>query len=119
VHSLYGTSYGAPIGEFFYIGKTPWNDRLGYVENSPVFFLDRVQTPLLIIHGGADDTVSPFLAGEVFVGLRRLGKEVMYAKYEDEGHWQGIWSYANQVDFVNRLIDWFGERLMKPVWVSQ
>jgi dipeptidyl aminopeptidase/acylaminoacyl peptidase len=114
-----GTSYGAPIGEFFYIGKTPWNERLGYVENSPVFFLDRVQTPLLIIHGGADEAVLPFLAGEVFVGLRRLGKEVIYAKYEDEGHWQGVWSYANQVDFVNRMIAWFGERLMEPRQASQ
>jgi dipeptidyl aminopeptidase/acylaminoacyl peptidase len=123
--SLYGqmgkdeTSYGVTIGESIYMGRTPWNDRLGYVENSPVLFLDRVQTPLLIIHGGADDAVSPFLAGEVFVGLRRLGKEVIYAKYEDEGHWQGAWSYANQVDFVNRMIAWFGERLMEPRQASQ
>jgi dipeptidyl aminopeptidase/acylaminoacyl peptidase len=48
-----------------------------------------------------------------------LGKEVVYAKYEDEGHWQGIWSYANQVDFVNRMVAWFDERLMKPVDASR
>jgi dipeptidyl aminopeptidase/acylaminoacyl peptidase len=114
-----GGAYGLTVGESFYMGRTPWNDRLGYIENSPVLFLDRVQTPLLIIHGGADDTVSPFLAGEVFVGLRRLGKEVMYAEYEDEGHSQGTWSYANQVDFVNRMIAWFGERLMEPRQASQ
>jgi dipeptidyl aminopeptidase/acylaminoacyl peptidase len=107
-----GTSYGVALGESFYMGRTLWNDRLGYIENSPVLFLDRVQTPLLIIHGGEDDAVSPFLTGEVFVGLRRLGKEVMYAKYEDEGHWQGAWSYANQVDSVNRMIAWFDEHLM-------
>jgi len=107
-----GTSYGVALGESFYMGRTLWNDRLGYIENSPVLFLDRVQTPLLIIHGGEDDAVSPFLTGEIFVGLRRLGKEVMYAKYEDEGHWQGTWSYANQVDSVNRMIAWFDEHLM-------
>jgi dipeptidyl aminopeptidase/acylaminoacyl peptidase len=114
-----GGAFGLTVGESSHMGRTLWNDRLGYIENSPVLFLDRVQTPLLIIHGGADDTVSPFLAGEVFVGLRRLGKEVVYAKYEDEGHWQGIWSYANQVDFVNRMVAWFDERLMKPVDASR
>ncbi len=110
-----GEAFGLTVGESSYMGKTPWSDRLKYIENSPVLFLDRVQTPLLITHGGADEFVSPFLAGEVFVGLRRLGKEVMYAKYEDEGHRQGVWSYANQVDFANRMIYWFNERLMKPV----
>jgi len=114
-----GEAFGLTVGESVFFGRTLWNDRLGYIENSPVLFLDRVQTPLLIIHGGADDAVSPFLAGEVFVGLRRLGKEVIYAKYEDEGHAQSIWSYANQVDFVNRLIAWFDERLMKPENASQ
>jgi hypothetical protein len=41
------------------------------------------------------------------------------AVYEDEGRWQGVWSYANQVDFVNRMIAWFGERLMEPRQASQ
>jgi dipeptidyl aminopeptidase/acylaminoacyl peptidase len=53
-----GTSFGVALGESFYIGGTPWDHRSKYIENSPVFFLDRVQTPLLIIHGGSDDAVS-------------------------------------------------------------
>ena len=90
------------------MGGTPWAYRGRYIENSPVFYLDRVQTPLLIVHGGID---YPPFANEIFVGLRRLGKEVVYVKYEGEGHWQGTWGYANVLDYWNRLIDWFDERI--------
>lgn len=114
-----GASYGVAAVESIYLGGPPWSNKLGYIENSPVFYLDRLQTPLLIIHGSVDEFVPPFLADEVFVGLRRLGKEVVYAKYEDEGHWQGTWSYANQVDFVNRMIAWFDEHLKAPIAKSQ
>jgi len=47
----------------------------------------------------------------VFVGLRRLGKTVEYVKYGGEDHSPLYWSYANQVDFCNRMITWFGRYL--------
>jgi dipeptidyl aminopeptidase/acylaminoacyl peptidase len=86
------------------MGGTPWQFRDRYLENSPTFHLDRVETPLLIVQGGIDNTVPPFLADEVFVGLRRLGKKVVYAKYAGEDHWEGIWDHANAVDYLNRVI---------------
>jgi dipeptidyl aminopeptidase/acylaminoacyl peptidase len=89
------------------MGGTPWEFRERYIQNSPLFYLDRVQTPLLITQGALD--LSPFLSDEVFVGLRRLGKEVTYAKYEGEGH--GIEGYANKTDYWNRLIAWFDQHL--------
>jgi dipeptidyl aminopeptidase/acylaminoacyl peptidase len=61
----------------------------------------------LITQGALD--LSPFLSDEEFVGLRRLGKEVTYAKYEGEGH--GIEGYANKTDYWNRLIAWFDQHL--------
>jgi len=94
------------------IGGTPWQYRDRFVENSPVFYLDRIETPLLIMHGGQDDSVPSFLADEIFVGLRRLGKNVEYAKYEGENHSPNEWSYANQEDFCNRMITWFNKYLM-------
>jgi dipeptidyl aminopeptidase/acylaminoacyl peptidase len=57
--------------------------------------------------------VPPSQSDEIFVGLRRLGKEVEYAKYEGEGHSPLYWTYAHQVDFVNRMIVWF-DRYLKP-----
>jgi dipeptidyl aminopeptidase/acylaminoacyl peptidase len=88
---------------------TPWTSRDRYIENSPVFHLDRVETPLLILHGSQDFAVEPFLSEEVFVDLRHLGKTVVYVKYEGEGH--GIERYHNQIDFVERVIGWFDKYL--------
>jgi dipeptidyl aminopeptidase/acylaminoacyl peptidase len=93
------------------IGGSVWEFRQRYIENSPVFYLDRVDTPLLIVHGGSDSTVAPFLGDEIFVDLRRLGKEVEYAKYEGEGHSPLYWSYANQDDFCHRVIAWLASHL--------
>ena len=110
-----GTSYELDIQEQGQglMGGTPWQYRDRYIENSPLFFLDRIETPLLIAHGGEDSAIAPFLGDQIFVGLRRLGKEVDYAKYNGEGHDPNYWSYANQVDFCNRMIAWF-EKYLKP-----
>jgi dipeptidyl aminopeptidase/acylaminoacyl peptidase len=71
-----------------------------------------VQTPLLITHGSRDTNVPVFLADQIFVGLRRLGKEVVYAKYEGEGH--ALLDYANQLDYLNRVFAWFDEHVASP-----
>lgn len=113
-----GTNYGVANAEKgqLRMGGPPWEHRERYVENSPVFFLDRVETPLLIVHGAHDgeiDGVAPFLAEEIFVGLRRLGKIVEYTKYEREDHWPGVWLYRDQVDFAARVLAWF-DLYLKP-----
>ena len=91
------------------MGGTLWEHRERYIENSPIFYLDRVQTPLLIGQGAIDLAVPPFMGDEVFVGLRRLGKEVVYIKYDGEHH--VIFKPANQIDFWNRMIGWFDKHL--------
>jgi dipeptidyl aminopeptidase/acylaminoacyl peptidase len=68
-----------------------------------------------MLHGTEDPTVAAFLGDEVFVDLRRLGKEVEYVRYEGEGHSPVTWKYANQVDFCNRVIAWFDVHLKAPV----
>jgi dipeptidyl aminopeptidase/acylaminoacyl peptidase len=93
------------------MGGSPWEYPERYLANSPIFILDRVKTPLLIIHGEQDDAVPVFLADEVFSDLRRLGKPVSYARYAGESHWEGAWSYANQIDSLERVIAWFDRYL--------
>lgn len=95
------------------MGGNPWEFRNRYIENSPIFYLDRVETPLLLVQGSEDTTVAPFLGDEVFVGMRRLGKEVEYAKYLGEDHYPGDWSYASQLELCNRMITWFETHLQK------
>lgn len=93
------------------MGGTPWEVPEAYRQNSPVLHLDRVRTPLLLLHGEADPTVPVHLAEAVYVGLRRLGRPVALARYGGEGHWPGDWSVPNQIDYWTRLIGWFEERM--------
>lgn len=88
---------------------TPWTHRDRYLENSPYFHLDRVQAAVLLIHGAQDTAVSPHLADEIFVALRRLGKPVEYARYAGEGHL--ILKRANGIDAAARMIAWYDEHL--------
>ena len=108
-----GATYGSAIVELGQglMGGTPWQFRDRYIENSPVFYLDRVETPLLIVHGSRDRAVGAFLGDQLFVGLRRLGKEVEYAQYRGEDHSPMYWRYGNQLDLVQRMIKWFDKHL--------
>jgi len=107
-----GTTYGVPIEHAIDpMGGSPWQVRERYIENSPFFYLERIETPLLMVHGGGDEVVAAFLGDQVFVGLRRLGKQVEYAKYEGEGHSALNWSYANQLDLWNRIVAWLEKHL--------
>lgn len=116
-----GNDYGIPLLEHGQglMGGTPWQFRSRYIENSPVTYLDRIDTPLLIVHGSNDSIVSPFLGDQLFVGLRRLGKPVEYAKYLNEGHSPLYWSYANQLDLCNRMFAWLAAHLKGAHRVSE
>jgi dipeptidyl aminopeptidase/acylaminoacyl peptidase len=94
-------------------GGSLWEKRDKFIENSPIFYFDRVRTPVLLIHGTADIQAMVARSDEVFVSLRFLGKEVEYAKYVGESHGVTEWSYPNQIDYLNRTIAWF-DRWLKP-----
>jgi dipeptidyl aminopeptidase/acylaminoacyl peptidase len=94
-------------------GGSLWEKRDKFIDNSPIFYFDRVQTPVLIIQGTADRQVMAARSDEVFVSLRFLGKDVEYAKYVGESHGVAEWSYPNQVDYLNRMIGWFDRWLKR------
>jgi dipeptidyl aminopeptidase/acylaminoacyl peptidase len=104
-----GAAFGIAIDERGQgrMGGSPWEFPGRYIQNSPIFFLDHVNTPLLMVHGSADTTIPSFLGDELFVALRRLGKNVEYAKYEGEGHIPSSWTFPNQTDLCNRILSWF------------
>ena len=91
------------------MGGTLWDYRERHIENSPIFYLDRIETPLLLVHGSADTRVQSHLSDELFMFLRRLGKEVEYAKYPDEPH--AVLGRANSIGYANRMIAWFDRHL--------
>ena len=99
------------IEESWGFKKTPWEDLDLYIRNSPYLYLDRVQTPLLILHGSSDSAVPVHLGEEVFMGLRRLGKEATFVAYDGEEHDPDGWSISHQLDMSERMISWFDEHL--------
>ena len=97
-------------------GGTLWERRQQFIEDSPLFFFDRVETPVLIVHGTADG-VADINAKMAFVALRRLGKDVTLALYEGEDHVQGEYSIPNQKDYFERELNWF-DRYLCPDRIS-
>ena len=93
------------------LGGPPWERPYDYVAASPIFFLDRVETPLLLIYGTEDDAVGVEQGGEMFVGLRRLEKEVTLLRYHGEGHVPTDYGEANRRDVVARVLAWFDQHL--------
>lgn len=93
------------------MGATPWEDPTTYVENSPLFRLDRIEAPLLLLHGADDRNTPAYLAGQIFTGLRHLGRTVVLARYESEGHDWRAWRLPNKIDYWERLLGWFDEHL--------
>jgi dienelactone hydrolase len=100
------------------IGKSIWEGQNLYIENSPLFWLDRVNTPLLILHDDMDDAVPWYQGIELYVGMRRNGKEAYLINYNNELH--SPQSRANQKDFSMRMLQFFDNKLKgtpAPDWM--
>jgi len=78
------------------IGGNLWEARDLYIENSPVFFADRIETPLLIMFGDEDDAVPWYQGIELYLAMRRLEKESHFLQYRNEPHHPK--KYANKLD---------------------
>jgi dipeptidyl aminopeptidase/acylaminoacyl peptidase len=90
----------------------PGLNRQVYIQGSPIFQVENVQKPVLILHGLVDDVVPPE-ASEMWVeALRRAGKVFEYKTYAGEPH--GFLRRAHVLDVyerVERFLDWY---LMPP-----
>jgi dipeptidyl aminopeptidase/acylaminoacyl peptidase len=43
--------------------------------------------------------------------LKRLEQPVVFARYEGEGHWWGMFRAPNRIDYWQRVVDWFDGHL--------
>ena|GEM_PF-2256786 len=91
------------------LGATLWEETDRYIRNSPIFELDQVQAPILIIQG-LRDHLCRNEAGPIFSSLNRLKKTASLVIYNEE-HWQGTWSRESIEDYYHRVIKWFEEYL--------
>jgi dipeptidyl aminopeptidase/acylaminoacyl peptidase len=89
----------------------PWDEPLRYLRNSPLQFVERVHTPVLIIQG--DDDYVPIEQGEAFfTALYRLGKRARFARYWGEGH--RFASPANIRHMWGEIFSWLDDCLAAP-----
>ena len=102
------------------IGGSLWEYPLRFLDNSPVFRADRVETPLLMIHNDEDDAVPWYQGIEFYLALRRLGKEAYLFSYNGEKH--GLRKRINQKDYTRRLQEFFDHFLKgapAPEWMEK
>jgi dipeptidyl aminopeptidase/acylaminoacyl peptidase len=102
------------------IGGSIWQYPTRFIENSPIFWADRVQTPVMILHNDGDTAVPWYQGIEFFLALRRLGKEVYMFDYNGEPH--GLQKRPNQKDYTIRLQQYFDHYLKgapAPAWMEK
>jgi dipeptidyl aminopeptidase/acylaminoacyl peptidase len=101
------------------LGATLWEAPMRFIENSPIFWADKVNTPLLMLHNDEDGAVPWYQGIEYFVALRRLGRPVWMLNYNGEAH--GLRRAANRKDWAVRMQQFFDHYLMDappPVWME-
>jgi dipeptidyl aminopeptidase/acylaminoacyl peptidase len=96
-----------------------WEDVESYIRNSPVFHIERMNTPLLVAFGDKDGAVEFNQGVELYNAARRAGKEMVLLVYEGENH--SLAQRPNQLDYHRRIMQWFGHYLKgepAPQWIT-
>ncbi|MEP7376007.1 MAG: prolyl oligopeptidase family serine peptidase [Chitinophagaceae bacterium] len=99
-------------------GVALWQNSNLYIDESAVFFADKITTPLLILQNKNDDHWSGGVA--LFIALRRLNKKVWMLQYDGEGHI--LAETKDQIDFTIRMTQFFDHYLKfapAPKWLTE
>ena len=102
------------------IGGPIWDKLIRYIDNSPLFYLDKIETPVLMMHNDEDTAVPWYQGIEFFVSLRRLNKPAWLLNYNGEPH--GLTKWENKVDFQRRMSQFFDYYLLdkpQPLWMKR
>lgn len=102
------------------IGKTLWEAPELYIENSPLFNMPKVTTPVVIMHNDEDGAVPWYQGIEMFMALRRLGKPSWMLNYNGDDH--NLIKRANRNDIQKRQVQFFDHYLKDqpaPKWMSE
>ena len=87
----------------------PWNAPEEYVDKSPVFNADKINTPLLMLHGNIDPNVPPGESMQMYVALKLLGKDVELIEVDKQEHW--ILDYNKRIKWSKTIVAYFDKYL--------
>ena len=95
-----------------------WEYPERYIENSPVFFADKIRTPLLIEAGDEDEAVPWQQSVELYLAMRRLEKPCWFLQYRGEPH--HLKKYPNKLDYsikFKEFLDHYLKGMPAPDWM--
>lgn len=96
-------------------GTYPWNNPEFFTKHSPLFNADKINTPLLLLHGNADTNVPVGESIQMFLALKLLGKTVEFIEVDGENH--GVADYKKRLEWQNTIFAWFAKWLKdEPEW---
>lgn len=114
--SYWGFGYwGYSYSEVSMANSYPWSDQDLYVKQSPLYRADKINTPLLLIHGDADTNVPFNESVQLFTALKLLGKETALVAVKDQNH--HILDYQKRLEWQDTIWAWFAKWLQDdPSW---
>ena len=96
----------------------PWEDPAGYAARSPITFVTKIKTPLMLIEGDADLRTPPADGGEqLFRALKYLHRPVVMVRFPEESHELSRSGKPwHRVERLRHIVGWFDKYLLgKPV----
>ncbi len=101
----WGYAYSASATAYNY----PWNSPEIYIDQSPLFSADKINTPLLLLTGDQDTNVPPGESLQMYTALKILGKPVELLKVKGQDH--HILNYEKRIEWNNAILAWFDKWL--------
>ncbi|MEJ2721509.1 MAG: prolyl oligopeptidase family serine peptidase, partial [bacterium] len=116
ISSYWGEGYwGYEYNAVSAANSFPWNRPDIYIEQSPLFAADKINTPLLLLHGTSDTNVPTGESEQMYAALKLLGKEVEYIRVEGQNHL--ILDYKKRMTWSDAILAWFDRWLKdEPEW---
>jgi len=116
ISSYWGEGYwGYLYSQVASAGSFPWNNRDLYVGQSPLFHADKVNTPILLLHGNSDTNVPPGESRQFYTALKLLQKEVELIEIDKQNH--HIIDYNKRILWQKTILAWFDRYLKnQPDW---
>ena len=108
--SYWGEGYwGYSYSEVSMANEYPWTNKHLFVDQSPLYNADKIHTPLLFVHGTADNNVPVGESIQLYTALKLLGRPTAMVLVEGQDH--HIIDFEKRIKWQNTIFAWFAKWL--------